>query len=296
MRNSTLSSKSRTRLAFAALAGTLIAACSPPVPQLTGHARTYSDAKDLFKRGRFEKTLDFTEELAEASPPNAFTERARVLRAVIFAGEMQGYQDQADAYGKGEHAVKNPEFQSEYRRQRSDNMEHWSRRALSLAQVTRTLTKGGNLPKEVTLDAPYPDVQGPAVIPVLDRVESGGQVSQDDEGSAALDAERKGIVDVLGEVSGTDPVSVRSKLMAGPLKLDGTEFILFLVRKGLEGARVFDSHHLEDPEKFRAVCGIFNDALQAVHDTLKNNPNDAQEKEVKDLEAKLKTMTKKQPL
>ena len=55
-----------------ALAGiVLILSCEPPVKQPVGPARDYADAKDLFKKGNFDRTLDFTDGLASASPPVA---------------------------------------------------------------------------------------------------------------------------------------------------------------------------------------------------------------------------------
>ena len=66
---------------LATLALTL--SCSKPVPRPTGPAADYQDAKDMFKRLRFDRALEFTDGLATASPVTKFTERARVLRAVI---------------------------------------------------------------------------------------------------------------------------------------------------------------------------------------------------------------------
>ena len=62
-----------------------------------GPAGDYQDAKDMFKRNRFDRTLEFTDGLATASPPTKFTERARVLRVVVFSGQLKSAQGLADA-------------------------------------------------------------------------------------------------------------------------------------------------------------------------------------------------------
>src|SRR5262252_6235909 len=93
----------------------LIVACSAPTPHPTGDAATYQDAKDMFKKGRFDRTLEFTEGLAQQKPPKEFTQRAQVLRLLTYAGLMQGYKDLAEGYGKGSEITKNPHFQVEYK-------------------------------------------------------------------------------------------------------------------------------------------------------------------------------------
>ena len=72
---------------LASLALTL--SCSQPVPKPTGPAADYQDAKDMFKRGRFDRALEFTDGLASASPATKFTERAQVLRVVIFTAKSR---------------------------------------------------------------------------------------------------------------------------------------------------------------------------------------------------------------
>ena len=73
---------------LACLALTL--SCSAPVPRPVGPAADYQDAKDMVKRNRFDRALEFTDGLASATPATKFTERAQVLRVVIFAGEVKG--------------------------------------------------------------------------------------------------------------------------------------------------------------------------------------------------------------
>src|SRR5437773_6381165 len=70
-----------------------VVACSPPVERPKGAGGAYLDATDMFGRARYDRALEFTESVnsrANASPPNAYTDRARVQRAIILSGEEVG--------------------------------------------------------------------------------------------------------------------------------------------------------------------------------------------------------------
>ena len=121
----------------------LVGACSPPVERPKGAAGAYLDATDMFGRARFDRALQFTENVASASPANAYTDRARVLRAIILSGQVNGYKELGEAYSKGAEVTKNPRYKAEYERLRHDNLEYGSKLALGLAEVTQQLTQGG---------------------------------------------------------------------------------------------------------------------------------------------------------
>jgi len=267
----------------------LMAACSAPVPRPTGPAREYEDAKDMFKRGRFDRVLEFTDGPATASPPNAFTERARVLRVAVYSGEVKAYKELADAYRKGADNTKNSRFKAEYERLRHDYLQYGSRLALGLGEVAHQLTEGATIFKELTLEAPYPTVEGPLVVTQLGRVIEGGWIEPEDQEAAALDAQRKGVDDALAEMVGGDRSKARNALAAGPVKLDGVDFALFLGKQLLEGASLFDRKHMRDSLKLRTLCGEADEAARAALALLKENPNRDKEKAVKKLQDQIKT-------
>lgn len=270
----------------------LILGCSPPVQRPTGRARTYEDAKEMFGRGRFDRAMDFTDGLAAASPPNAFTERARVLRVVTFSGQVKGYKELADAYGKGIDNTKNIRFKAEYERLRHDYLQYGSKHALSLGEVAHQLTEGASISKELTLEAPYPATEGPMVVTQLDRVKEGGWIEAGDQETAALDAQRKGIDDALAEVVGGDRSKARAALTAGPVKLAGEDFALFLGKELLNGASLFDRKHIRDSQKFRVLCDEADEAAKAALALLKEKPNKEKEKDVKKLQEDIKKALK----
>jgi hypothetical protein len=269
-----------------------IAACSPPVERPKGAAGAYLDATDMFKRGRYDRALEFTESIASASPSNPYTDRARVLRAVILTGQMNGYKELGDAYSKGVDAIKNPRYRAEYERLHHDDFQYASKLALGLGEVAQQLTVGGTLPKELTLEAPYPSLEGPMMISQLDRVRAGGWIEQSDQEQAALDAPRAGIDDALAEVVRGDRFKAQSLMKAGPVKLDPVDFGIFLGNGVLTGASLFDKKHTQDPQKFRVVYALAQATAKATGDALKASPDPDKEKRLKKLEDDIKAESK----
>lgn len=267
----------------------LMISCSPPVERPTGPAREYEDAKDMFKRSRFDRALEFTDGLATSTPPTKFTDRARVLRVVVFSGFVKAYKELAEAYSKGADSTKNRNFQAAYRQQRHDNLQYAARSALGVAEAAHQLTEGGALPKELTLEAPYPTAEGPIEVKDLARVGEGGWVEPDQQEAASVDAVRKGIGDALAEVVGGDRSKARTALSAGPVKLDGLDFSLYLAKAVLDGARVFDRKHMRDPQKVQMLAHEADEAVKIALALLKENPNKDKEKAAKKLQDQIKT-------
>lgn len=270
----------------------LILACSAPVPRPTGVAYEFDSAKDMFKKGRFDKALDFTDGPASASPPNAFTQRALLLRVAIYSGQVRGYKELVDAYRKGADATKNTRFKADYERLRHDYLQYGTRLALGLGDTAHRLTEGGQLPKELTLEAPYPTTEGPQTLPPLARVIEGGWVEPEEQESVARDAQFKGIDDALAEMVGGDRSKARTSLTAGPVKISGVDFGIFLGRQLLEAASLFDRKHMRDSMKFRTLCQEADEAAKAVLALLKENPDKNKEKAAKKLQDDLKTALK----
>lgn len=269
-----------------------IAGCSGSNPPLTGDAHAYADAQDMFSKGYFDRVVEIADKLGSgASGP--YTERSQTVRAVIYGGEIEGFKELSDAYDEGSTAAKKPDLEGEFRRLRGDNLTYWSRRALALTEVAQRLTSSGALPKDVTLEAPYPAIEGPVTVTQLVRVKEGGSISPEDETAAATQAQRKGVDDVLAALAGGgDRGKARAALAAGPVKIDGATLGLYLTRELLTGAAAFDSKHLDEPSKFSAVCDAAEQTLKATEATLKANPNADQEKQAKKLVQDLKAAKK----
>jgi hypothetical protein len=275
---------------LATLALTL--SCSAPVPRPTGAAADYQDAKDMFKRGRFDRALEFTDGQASASPATNYSERSQVLRAVIFTGQIKSYMELVDAYTKGADETKNTHFKAEYGRLRHDNMQDGMRAALGLAETAHQLMEGGKISKELTLEAPYPSIEAPLEVADLARVREGGWIEPDHQDSAAIDSLNKGIDDALAGVVSGDRSKARNALASGSTKISGLDFALFIGNQLLEGASFFDRRHGRDPLKFRTVCNEVYEVVKAADALLKETPDKDKEKQVRKLEDQVKTTLK----
>jgi hypothetical protein len=275
---------------LASLALTL--SCSPPVPRPTGPAADYQDAKDMFKRGRFDRALEFTDGLARASPATKFTERAQVLRVVIYTGQVKSYKELVDAYAKGAERIKNTHFKAEYLRLRYDDMQDGMKAALGLAETAHQLLEGGKVSKELILEAPYPTTEGPLEVTDLGHIREGGWIEPDHQESVAIDSLNKGIDDALGEAVSGDRSQARNALASGSTKISGLDFALFLGNQLVEAASLFDLKHGHDPLKLRAVCNEGYEAVKAAEALLKETPDKDKEKQLKKLEDQIKTTLK----
>src|SRR5207245_9970389 len=142
---------------------------------------------------------------------------------------------------------------AEFIRLHHDNLRYAAERSLGLAEVAHGLTQNRTLPKDLTLDVPYPKVEGPMMVAQLTRVRDGVWIEAGDQESASIEAQRMAIENVLAQLTGGDRSQARAKLTAGPVKIDGADFGLFLGQELLTAASAFDKQHLHDPGKLEPV-------------------------------------------
>lgn len=266
--------------------------CSAPAPKPTGPAADYQDAKDMVKRGRFDRAVEFTDGQAKAVPATPYTERAQVLRAVLLSGEIESCKELVEAYAKGADETRNTHFKAEYKRLSHDNLQEGSTATLALAEDARRILEGGKISKELLLETPYPSVEGPLEVADLNTVKMGGWIEPDHQDAAAADSLRKSIDDVMATAVSGDRSKVRDALASGSAKISGLDFALFLGNQLVAGATFFDRKHGRDSEKLRAVCDVGFQAVRAAEDQLKEAPDKDKDKQVKKLEDQIKTMLK----
>lgn len=267
-----------------------VLSCSAPVQRPTGPAADYADAKDMFKRGRLDRVIDLTEGLAQTKPPGKYGYEARVLRTVVYSGQVKAFSELADSYERGQRATHYSEYAVAYRRQRQDSLQMGGNSALALGEIAQEFIAEGSVPKELVLDAPWPDAEGPDVVAQLAQVRQGARISPEEQEAAAIDARRKGINDALAEMVGGDRAKARTALQAGPVKLDGVAFAIFLDKELLGGARLFDLQHLQDPDKVKTLCALADNIAQQALALLKETPNKDQEKQIKNVQNNIKKM------
>ena len=270
----------------------LTSSCSQPVPKPTGPGADYQDAKDMFKRGRFDRALEFSDGLASAVPATKFTERAQVLRAIILSAQAKSDKELVDTYTKGADQARNTHFKAEYDRLRHDNTQAGISAALGLAETAHQLLEGGKVSKELILETPYPSVEGPLEVADLARVREGGWIELDHQESAAIDSLNKGIDDALAEAVSGDRSKAREALASGSTNISGLDFTLFLGNQLVQAASFFDRKHSRDPQKLKTLCDEGYEAVKAAEALLKETPDKDKEKQVKKLEDQIKITLK----
>jgi hypothetical protein len=285
------------RLALALAALFVAIRCSTPAAAPAGPAGVYERAKQSFAKGQtesYDKALDSLDTLTNADPPNDYTVRARVLRAVILSGQMEGYKTLFEAYGKGAETTKNTDNRAEYTGLHRDTLRRGAELALGLGEVTMQLTKGGTIAKQLSLEAPYPSSEPGDSIPALDRVKQGLKTGRTDQEDAAIEAPRIGVADALAQVVGGDRAKAKSQLSAGPVTLNGADFALFLGEEVATGASLYDKKHINDAGRFKVLTDIANGAAQAAGAALKDSPDPDRAKRLKKLQDRIKAAIKAQ--
>ena len=205
---------------------------------------------------------------------------------------MQGYKDLAEGYDKGSEATKNPRFQVEYKRLRNDALHAGGQAALGLGEVAHSLTEGGQIEKELILDAPYPTSEGPLEVAELIKVRTGAWIEPEQQDAAAKAAQLKGIDEVLGEVVGGDRSKARNAMNAGPVKIEGADFAIFVGRQLVDATGFFDRKHLADYQKLKLLCGVADESATAALALLKEKPNTDEEKAAKKIQDQVKAALK----
>ena len=291
--NSSRSGFPARHLFLLVLASLFGAAACQPAKQVTGPERDYLDATDMFKTGNLDRALDLSDGVANASPPNAFTDRARVFRIVIFGGRVRAYKELGEAYGKGADEIKKANYKTNYQRLQNDAFQLAATAALGLAQTAHHMMSGAGIGKEVVLETPYPATEGPEKVAQLERAKKGEWIELADQDAASLAAREKGIDHELAELVGGDRAKARAELTAGPVKIAGVDFTLFLAKELLNAATIFDHKHFNDYSKLKIISQEADDAAQAALAMLKESPDKDKEKTAKKIQADIKDLLKK---
>lgn len=269
-----------------------LAACSSSVSPPKGAGVDYQQAKVMFKQGDLDRALSLTDAMAEEKTDNPDTLNARVLRAIIYSGRIDAYRELADTYKKGSDIATKSQAVTSYNRRRSNALQYGGEAALNLGEVVMQMTSKPDFPKELTLDAPWPDAEAPLVIDAFARIRRGAWVPEEAQDRAGLDAQHKGIDDVLAELVGGDRSKARASMEAGPVKLNGLDFALFLEKQIVEGLDLFGPKYLANPGQLKALSDVANRLGSPIEATLKENPDKGKEAAFKKFQKQIKDAEK----
>lgn len=269
-----------------------LAACSSSVSPPKGASVDYQVAKVMFKQGNLDRVITLTDTMSSAQSNSPETLNARVLRAVIFSSRVEAYKDLADIYRKGSQAARNPQYVTSYDRRRGNALQYAGGAALNLGEVVMQFTSSPDFPKVVTLDAPWPSVEGPDEISDFARISHGMWVPDSQQDSVALDAQHKAIDDMLGELVGGDRNKAKAEMEAGPVNINCLDFALFLEKQMVEGLDIFGPNYLASPGQLKTLCDVADRVAAPIEKTLKEKPDKAKEAEFKKLQKQIEDAKK----
>ena len=267
-------------------------ACSSSVSPPTGPGYDYEQAKLMFKQGNLDRVLSLTDSMASRGSTSAEALKARVLRAVIFSSRIDAYKDLADTYEKGSQIATKAQSVTSYNRHRSNDMQYGSESALNLGEIILEFTSTPEFPKEVTLDAPWPSVEGPQDVENLSRIRRGVWVPEDAQETAGIDAQHKALDDVLADLAGGDRSKAKTAMQAGSIKIDGLDFALFLEKQMVDGLTLFGPKYLASPGQLKTLCDVANRLGPPIEAMLKEKPDKAKEAQFKKLQNQIKDLEK----
>lgn len=277
---------------LAVLLTSFLTACSSSTPPPTGSGVDYQQAKIMFKQGNLDRVLSLTDAMASGSSNSPNSLNARVLRAAIFSSRVIAYKELADTYKKGSQVAKNAQSVSSYNSRRSNALQFGGDSVLNLGEVVMELTAKPDFPSDLTLDAPWPSVEGPRVVDALARIRRGAWVPEDAQDSAGIDIQRKALDDVLGQIVGGGRSKARTAMTAGPVKLAPLDFALFLEKQMVAGLTLLGPKYLGNPGQLKTLCGVADRLVPPIEAMLKQKPDKAKELELKNLQKQIKDAEK----
>jgi hypothetical protein len=267
-------------------------ACSSSVSPPRGPGYDYQQAKLMFKQGNLDRVLSLTDSMASGGSTTPESLKARVLRAVIFSGRIDAYKDLADTYQKGSQIATKAQSVTSYNRHRSNAMQYGSESALNLGEIIMEFTSKPEFPKEVTLDAPWPSVEGPQTVDNLARIRRGVWVPEDAQEAAGIDAQHKALDDVLADLAGGDRSKAKTAMEAGPVKIDGLDFALFLEKQMVDGLTLFGPKYLASPGQLKTLCDVAKKLGPPIEAMLKEKPDKGKQAQFNKLKDQIKDLEK----
>ena len=253
----------------------VLGSCSPPVERLTGLAKVNDDAKIMFGRSSFDRSLELAIELAKANPPTEFTERGQMASAILMSGLAQGYKELAEGYRDGIKKLRGSSERPEYSRRRYDYYQYAKTHGLQLAELsTRFLqAQKESEVKNLTVELPYPAIEPPVSNQELAKVLAGMHLEDSEHAEAELKAIRICMRRSLTGALGIDEGNLSVALKQGSAKVSNVVFCLFLARQLVGITEIFGPKGTRENRIRIAVCDRADAVTQKVLDMLKQKPD-----------------------
>jgi hypothetical protein len=260
----------------------LLFACSSAPPTSIGE-RQFGDAKNNLKSSDFRAALDNLNGTIKSTNKDSLRQQALVLRVALVTALADTDEQMAEAYQLG---AKQPLAHSQtgaFYKQRSDYNN--AARTYLMDAMQSVMDQRSRLNADpVPIELAFPGFTG-GTDPGLAKIKNGEFVSDLERLNAELQLDRNCFAQVLAGLAGAgkDLNKGREMFSAGKVDVDPRVYIVVLSDDFLRIGAMFDTHGVNDPEKFRTVNQVVRGNLDVATKLLVAKPD-------KDLEARVKKM------
>lgn len=271
-----------SRLFFFLAFSALLFACSSTPPTSISE-RQFGDAKNNLKSSDFKAALNNLSGTIRSATNDSLQQQALLLRVAVVTALADADKQMAEAYDLG---AKQPLAHSNttaFYRERSDY--YIASRAYLMEAMQSVMDQRSKLSANpVPLEVAFPGFTGGTDL-ALAKIKSGEFVSDTERLSAELQLDRNCLAQVFAGLAGTgqDLNKGREIFTAGKVDVDPRVYIVVLSDNFLRIGAMFDTHGVNDPDKFRTVNQVVRDNLEVATKLLAAKPDS-------DLEARVKKM------
>jgi hypothetical protein len=246
-------------------------------PQQGTPAFYWSAAKETYAAGDYQKTVEHLDRIIGTE--NEYTARALPWYLVMTSGMARGYAYLADSYEGG--ARTNKTDPTTFRRQLNMYRSAAGRTAVQFAEAFATYQKRKD--ETVPLAFPYPTGSAGAV-PALVRAANGMLPSQQEMETAQRRAVERGVLlQTCNAVGAPEDSAKAQEAFKGSASVPRAVFVTAMADALYDGSQLFSRSKLDDPEKFKILCGRAREAINAIPAT----------KQTKELNSKIDSALKK---
>jgi len=267
---------------FLVLALTAVLLACSSTPPTSESDQSFTDARNNFKSSDFKAALRNLDKVIKSTSDESQRQQAIVLRTALVTALADANKQMAEAYYIG---AKQPAAQSHtgaYYKMRSDyyNTAH-SFLMDAMQSVMNQRPKLGGSP--MLIEVTFPGFAG--TNPGMTRIKSGQPVSDADQMSAELQADRNALAVVLSEIAGAgqDPNKGQQVFGSGKVELDPRVYLIELSNSFLQSGAMFEWRGLNEPDHLRTVNEVVRGNLDVAQKLLSAKPD-------KEMEARVKKM------
>jgi len=260
----------------------LVFACSSG-PKVSTSERQFGDAKNNIASSDFKAALDNLSGAIKSTTDDSLRQQATILRIALVTALADANEQMGEAYYVGAKQPFARQQSAGFYKERSDYNN--AARAYLMEAMQAVMDQRSKLgANPVSIAVPFPGFTG-GTDPAIAKIRNGQLVSDAERINAELQVERNCLAHVLAGLAGNDENlnKAQEQFNAGKVDVDSRVYLVSLSDDFLRIGAMFDSHGVNDPDRFRVVNQVVKGNLDAATKLLTARPD-------KDLESRIKKM------